>query len=221
MLCRFSMLNGHTGKDSTAHSRSEFIRQGARSNDAGYPPRRVPFLLPKQLLENDEGSQSRTSVPCQQSRLPRHFRWPASPAPSHKPCRAYRHWFTGELSNARRAEGFPESILSTPPTRTIHTVPIVTNGRVIHVQHPTGYYKPAIIACGAISGASDTKAGAVINHSLIFKKVITVHGFLYGFGDEAQKALGTFDADTMPLVASGKITSREHRYQGLREMERA
>ena len=97
-----------------------------------------------------------------------------------------------------------------------------------------------IQACGAISGTGNPEAAAV---KVIMTLVVTIlsdaddnlhpelcsdlpksyhsHGFLYGFGDAAQAALGTFDADIMPLVAAGKITSREQRYEGLKEAERA
>ena len=48
-----------------------------------------------------------------------------------------------------------------------------------------------------------------------------MHGFLYGFGEAAQALRDSFDSEIMPLVEAGKITSREERYQGLQEAERA
>ena len=50
----------------------------------------------------------------------------------------------------------------------------------------------------------------------IFERSLTVKGFICGTGEVA-KALPDFYTVVTPLVQAGKITSREHRFNGLRE----
>ena len=50
----------------------------------------------------------------------------------------------------------------------------------------------------------------------IFERSLTVKGFICGTGEVAKALPGFYDAVT-PLVQAGKITSREHRFEGLRE----
>ncbi len=59
------------------------------------------------------------------------------------------------------------------------------------------------------------------NFHSIFEKCITVHGFLFGFGDAAQQAIGKFDKEIPSLVSEGKITIREHKFEGLKNAEKA
>ncbi|THH00054.1 hypothetical protein EW026_g2421 [Hermanssonia centrifuga] len=74
-----------------------------------------------------------------------------------------------------------------------------------------------IIACGAISAASNNGEGSIIkNLEEIFQRSITVRGFLYRRGESA-KVLPEFYDKITKLVLEGKITSREHRFNGLRE----
>lgn len=76
-----------------------------------------------------------------------------------------------------------------------------------------------IIACGAISSLNEESK--IKNFHSIFEKCITVHGFLFGFGDAAQKAIGEFEKEIPPLVGQGKITILEHKYNGLKSAEQA
>ncbi|KAI0701977.1 NADP-dependent leukotriene B4 12-hydroxydehydrogenase [Cytidiella melzeri] len=71
-----------------------------------------------------------------------------------------------------------------------------------------------IVACGCISSASDVSS--VKNFEQIFKRSLTVKGFLTYIGPPAA-ALKTFWQEIPPLIAQGKITSREHRFSGIKE----
>ncbi|GJE93492.1 NADP-dependent oxidoreductase [Phanerochaete sordida] len=77
-----------------------------------------------------------------------------------------------------------------------------------------------IIACGAISQASHDDSSVVRHFDEIFKRSLTVHGFVVATGESAAAAPHFFE-DVVPLVRAGKIRSREHRYVGLREAGRA
>ncbi|EKM60518.1 uncharacterized protein PHACADRAFT_110008 [Phanerochaete carnosa HHB-10118-sp] len=77
-----------------------------------------------------------------------------------------------------------------------------------------------IIACGAISQAAH-KDGSVVRHfEEIFQRSLTVKGFLLARG-EAAHVLSSFYDEVIPLVKQGKITSREHRYSGLKSAGKA
>lgn len=76
-----------------------------------------------------------------------------------------------------------------------------------------------IIACGAISQASS--GDAVVRHfEEIFQRNLTVKGFIVYTGEAAHLCAGFHD-EVIPLALQGKITSREHRYRGLKEGARA
>lgn len=77
-----------------------------------------------------------------------------------------------------------------------------------------------IIACGAISQAAHSDGSVVKHFEEIFQRSITVKGFLVARGEAAHVLKDFFD-DTVPLVQQGKITSREHRYDGLRAAAQA
>ncbi|EKM57160.1 uncharacterized protein PHACADRAFT_208298 [Phanerochaete carnosa HHB-10118-sp] len=77
-----------------------------------------------------------------------------------------------------------------------------------------------IIACGAISQASHDNKSVVHHFDEIFKRSLTVHGFIVNKGESAVAA-SKFREEVVPLVLQGKITSREHRYHGLPEAGKA
>lgn len=58
------------------------------------------------------------------------------------------------------------------------------------------------------------------NFELVFQKCITIHGFLVGFG-ETTAALTKFYETVEPLILAGKITSREHKFNGLKQAAEA
>ncbi|KAJ3557484.1 hypothetical protein NM688_g1449 [Phlebia brevispora] len=69
-----------------------------------------------------------------------------------------------------------------------------------------------IIACGAISAASNNGTGSpVMNFEQIFQRDLTVRGFLLNYPPVVQ-ALKTFYDETIPLLLDGKITVHEHPY---------
>jgi len=69
-----------------------------------------------------------------------------------------------------------------------------------------------IIACGAISAASNNGEGSIVRHfEEVFERSLTVRGFTVGTGPSAA-ALPKFYEAVTPLVVEGKITSREHRF---------
>ncbi|THH32868.1 hypothetical protein EUX98_g1346 [Antrodiella citrinella] len=78
-----------------------------------------------------------------------------------------------------------------------------------------------IIACGAISESGNDPAAYVRHFGIIFQRCITVKGFLFRFGPEAEAAAVEFDKTIPQLVVSGKITHLEDRFIGLKEAERA
>ncbi|KAH8102036.1 NAD-P-binding protein [Cristinia sonorae] len=78
-----------------------------------------------------------------------------------------------------------------------------------------------IIACGAIAEASNDPNAYVKHFGKIFQHCVTVHGFLFRFGPEAEAASDAFDKEIPPLIAAGKITVHEHRFEGLKEAEKA
>jgi len=78
-----------------------------------------------------------------------------------------------------------------------------------------------IIACGAISEATGDPSGYVKHFGTIFQRCLTVRGFLFRFGAEAEAAAAEFDKEIPPLIAAGKITIHEDRFHGLKEAERA
>ncbi|KAI0089026.1 alcohol dehydrogenase [Irpex rosettiformis] len=71
-----------------------------------------------------------------------------------------------------------------------------------------------IVACGCISSAADNSS--VKNFEQIFKRSLTVRGFLC-YSEAVVPYLEGFWSEIPPLIAQGKITSREHRYNGLKE----
>ncbi|KAI0701981.1 hypothetical protein BC835DRAFT_145666 [Cytidiella melzeri] len=72
-----------------------------------------------------------------------------------------------------------------------------------------------IIACGCISSA--TEASSIKHFDEIFKRSLTVHGFI-AFTGAVLPPMATFADDVVPLVVSGKIsTQHEHRYAGVKE----
>ncbi|THH00055.1 hypothetical protein EW026_g2429 [Hermanssonia centrifuga] len=74
-----------------------------------------------------------------------------------------------------------------------------------------------IVACGAISAASNNGDGSIVrNFEEVFQRSIAIRGFVYGMGEPA-KVLPEFYEKATKLVLEGKITSREHRFNGLRE----
>ena len=50
----------------------------------------------------------------------------------------------------------------------------------------------------------------------IFERSLTVKGFIVGTGEVA-RALPVFYEKVTPLILEGKITSREHKFNGLKE----
>lgn len=98
-----------------------------------------------------------------------------------------------------------------------------------------------ILACGAIAGLNKEDEGIVrvstrfcikLNHDTysfppvqhfekIFERYLTVQGFLFRTGPDAERAFNEFDQEVFPLLQAGKIQNREHRFIGLQNSEKA
>ncbi|KAH8102035.1 alcohol dehydrogenase [Cristinia sonorae] len=78
-----------------------------------------------------------------------------------------------------------------------------------------------IIACGAVSEINHDPSAYVKYFGKIFQHCVTVHGFIFRFGPDAVRASEEFNKEVPPLVAAGKITILEDRFQGLKEAGRA
>ena len=81
-----------------------------------------------------------------------------------------------------------------------------------------GYF--AIQACGAISGYNED-GGTVKHFEKIFERSLSIHGFVVGSGEAAQKILVHFEEDIAGLIRADKIHLREHRFEGLQSAEEA
>ncbi|CAL1710176.1 unnamed protein product [Somion occarium] len=78
-----------------------------------------------------------------------------------------------------------------------------------------------ILACGAIAGLNKEDEGIVRHFEKIFERYLTVQGFLFRTGPDAERAFNEFDQEVFPLLQAGKIQNREHRFIGLQNSEKA
>ncbi|KII92704.1 hypothetical protein PLICRDRAFT_481693 [Plicaturopsis crispa FD-325 SS-3] len=74
-----------------------------------------------------------------------------------------------------------------------------------------------VIACGSISGYNGEPA-PVKEFGQVFGREITIHGLLWASHIDL---LGDFYAEIPPLFEQGKITTKEHRFQGIEKAEEA
>ncbi|GJE93493.1 NADP-dependent oxidoreductase [Phanerochaete sordida] len=77
-----------------------------------------------------------------------------------------------------------------------------------------------IISCGAISQNNLDEKTAVKHIGEFSRRSLTMRGILVYKGESAAVAPRFYD-EVVPLVLQGKITSREHRYQGLQQAGKA